>query len=169
MAAAPPPLPAALHSDQRLADEYRRAVVRRAHQAQAPRFARRSVIELEADMRKWTNEWNKSPKPFIWTKTGDKILGTLAAVLAGLQGLESLALLGGDASVEGPQRLNDQALAVVAGLPGLESLTLLDGTYTEADVAQLGRLPQLRRLCIEREGLTPLMFRFATAMPRSPS
>lgn len=65
----------------------------------------------------------------------------------------------------GPQRHNDQALAVVAGLPGLESLTLLGGTYTEAGLAQLGRLRQLRRLCIEREGLTPSMFRFAAAMP----
>jgi len=43
------------------------------------RSAHRAVTELEADLRKWTNEWNKNPKPFIWTKTADEILDTLAA------------------------------------------------------------------------------------------
>jgi transposase len=43
------------------------------------RSAHRSVTELEADIRKWTNEWNKNPRPFVWTKTADEILETLAA------------------------------------------------------------------------------------------
>jgi transposase len=43
------------------------------------RSAHRSVIELEADIRKWINEWNINPKPFIWTKTADQILDTLGA------------------------------------------------------------------------------------------
>jgi transposase len=43
------------------------------------RPAHRSVVELEADIRKWINAWNKDPKPFIWTKTADHILETLAA------------------------------------------------------------------------------------------
>jgi transposase len=43
------------------------------------RSAHRSVTELEADIRKWTTEWNKNPRPFIWTKTADQILETLAA------------------------------------------------------------------------------------------
>jgi transposase len=43
------------------------------------RSAHRSVTELEADIRKWINEWNKNPKPFVWTKTADQILETLAA------------------------------------------------------------------------------------------
>jgi transposase len=43
------------------------------------RSAHRSVPELEADIRKWINEWNKDPKPFVWTKTADQILETLAA------------------------------------------------------------------------------------------
>jgi transposase len=43
------------------------------------RSAHRSVTELEADIRKWINEWNKDPKPFVWTKTADQILETLAA------------------------------------------------------------------------------------------
>jgi transposase len=42
------------------------------------RSAHRSVTELEADIRKWINEWNKDPKPFVWTKTADEILETLA-------------------------------------------------------------------------------------------
>ena len=43
------------------------------------RSTHRSVVELEADIRKWINAWNKDPKPFIWTKTADQILETLAA------------------------------------------------------------------------------------------
>jgi len=43
------------------------------------RSAHRSVTDLEADIRKWINEWNKNPRPFIWTKTADEILETLAA------------------------------------------------------------------------------------------
>jgi transposase len=43
------------------------------------RSAHRSVTELEADLRKWTNEWNRNPTPFVWTKTADEILDTLAA------------------------------------------------------------------------------------------
>ena len=43
------------------------------------RSAHRSVTDLEADIRKWINEWNKNPRPFVWTKTADEILDTLAA------------------------------------------------------------------------------------------
>ncbi len=43
------------------------------------RSAHRSVTELEADVRKWTNEWNANPKPLIWTKIADYILDTLPA------------------------------------------------------------------------------------------
>jgi transposase len=43
------------------------------------RSAHRSVTELEADVRQWINEWNAAPKPFVWTKTADQILDTLAA------------------------------------------------------------------------------------------
>jgi len=42
------------------------------------RSAHRSVTELEADIRKGTSEWNKNPKPFIWAKSADDILQTLA-------------------------------------------------------------------------------------------
>jgi transposase len=43
------------------------------------RSTHRSVLELEADIRKWINAWNKDPKPFVWTKTAEEILRTLAA------------------------------------------------------------------------------------------
>ena len=43
------------------------------------RSAHRSVTALEADVRRWINEWNANPKPFVWTKTADQILDTLAA------------------------------------------------------------------------------------------
>src|SRR5580698_7047484 len=37
------------------------------------RSAHRSVVDLETDIRKWINEWNKNPKPFVWTKTADEV------------------------------------------------------------------------------------------------
>ena len=43
----------------------------------AAEFDQRS--ELEAGIREWINEWNKDPKPFVWVKTADEILETLAA------------------------------------------------------------------------------------------
>jgi transposase len=42
------------------------------------RSAHRSVTELEDDIRKWINEWNKDPRPFAWTKSADDILETVA-------------------------------------------------------------------------------------------
>jgi len=43
------------------------------------RSAHRSVTALEADVTAWIEAWNADPKPFIWTKTADQILETLAA------------------------------------------------------------------------------------------
>jgi hypothetical protein len=84
------------------------------------------------------------------------------SVIADLTALESLALYGDD---DGPGRLDDDALSMIADLPALEYLALLDGSYTGHGLRQLGRLPKLRHLHIEREGLTAPMFRFAAAMP----
>lgn len=33
---------------------------------------------LEADIRTWVKHWNEDPKPFIWTKTAEEILDSLA-------------------------------------------------------------------------------------------
>lgn len=41
----------------------------------------RSVQALEADLRNWVKAWNEDPKPFIWTKTADQILDSLARFL----------------------------------------------------------------------------------------
>jgi transposase len=37
-----------------------------------------SVQALEADIRTWIETWNQDPKPFVWTKTADEILSSLA-------------------------------------------------------------------------------------------
>jgi DDE superfamily endonuclease len=43
------------------------------------RPAHRSVTGLEAGIRKWINEWNADPKPFVRAKTAGEVLETLAA------------------------------------------------------------------------------------------
>jgi transposase len=43
------------------------------------RSTHRSVAALEADVKAWIEAWNADPKPFVWTKTADQILDTLAA------------------------------------------------------------------------------------------
>ena len=96
----------------------------------------------------------------------DNLGGDAPSVIADLTALESLSLAGDSAIDEGPSlRLDDHALSVIADLPALEYLSLLDGAYTEHGLRQLSRLPKLRHLHIEREGLTAPMFRFAAAMP----
>jgi transposase len=42
------------------------------------RGVHKSVQSLEADIRAWIAEWNADPKPFVWTKTADEILDSLA-------------------------------------------------------------------------------------------
>ena len=42
------------------------------------RGAHRSVQALEADIRSWIADWNSNPRPFIWTKTAEEILESLA-------------------------------------------------------------------------------------------
>jgi transposase len=54
------------------------------------RSAQRSVTELEADVRAWINEWNADPKPFVWTKTADEMLETLAALSTRIERLTTL-------------------------------------------------------------------------------
>jgi transposase len=43
------------------------------------RSAHRSVRELVASIRTWITNWNDNPKPFVWHKSADQILDTLAA------------------------------------------------------------------------------------------
>jgi transposase len=43
------------------------------------RGAHRSVPELERDIERWAAGWNENPRPFVWTRTADEILHSLAA------------------------------------------------------------------------------------------
>src|SRR5689334_9921347 len=43
------------------------------------RNAHRSVRDLVASIRTWINNWNDDPKPYVWHKTADEILDSLAA------------------------------------------------------------------------------------------
>jgi hypothetical protein len=42
------------------------------------RGSHRSVRELDRSIRPWVAAWNEHPRPFVWTKTADEILGTIA-------------------------------------------------------------------------------------------
>lgn len=42
------------------------------------RGVHKSVQALEADVRAWIADWNQHPRPFIWTKTAEEILDSLA-------------------------------------------------------------------------------------------
>ena len=43
------------------------------------RGVHRSVRELNTDIRDWLEHWNEEPRPFVWTKSSDQILETIAA------------------------------------------------------------------------------------------
>jgi transposase len=43
------------------------------------RGVHRSVTALEKDIRGWIQHWNTDPKPYVWTRTADQILESLAA------------------------------------------------------------------------------------------
>jgi transposase len=42
------------------------------------RGTHRSVRQLNSDIRAWIDTWNQDPKPFVWTKTADEILDSIA-------------------------------------------------------------------------------------------
>jgi transposase len=42
------------------------------------RGAHRSVRQLNADIRAWIDTWNEDPRPFVWAKTADEILDSIA-------------------------------------------------------------------------------------------
>ena len=46
------------------------------------RGTHRSTKELEASINGWIDRWNDDPKPFVWHKSADEILETLAAYCA---------------------------------------------------------------------------------------
>ena len=50
------------------------------------RGAHKNVQALEADIRAWIKNWNDDPKPFIWTKTAEEILDSLASFCRRISG-----------------------------------------------------------------------------------
>ena len=42
------------------------------------RGAHMSVRALEADIRGWIEQWNNDPRPYVWTKTAEQILASIA-------------------------------------------------------------------------------------------
>lgn len=42
------------------------------------RGTHRSVRQLNQDIRAWIDTWNENPKPFVWTKTSEQILDSIA-------------------------------------------------------------------------------------------
>ena len=52
------------------------------------RGAHKSVQALEADIRAWIADWNQHPRPFIWTKTAEEILDSLARYCRRISGAE---------------------------------------------------------------------------------
>jgi transposase len=42
------------------------------------RSAHKTVRELNADIRAWIETWNANPRPYVWTKTADQILDSIA-------------------------------------------------------------------------------------------
>jgi len=54
---------------------------------QIRRGAHKSVQALEADIRSWIVDWNTNPKPFVWTKTAEEILESLARYLRRISGV----------------------------------------------------------------------------------
>lgn len=48
----------------------------------------RSVQALEKDLRNWVTAWNEDPKPFIWTKTAEEILASIARYLKRINGAD---------------------------------------------------------------------------------
>ncbi|MCQ4152386.1 IS630 family transposase [Rhodococcus qingshengii] len=47
-----------------------------------------SVAALEKDVREWIADWNENPKPFVWIKTADEILPSLAKYIERISGAE---------------------------------------------------------------------------------
>ena len=50
------------------------------------RGVHKSVQALEKGVRAWIENWNENPRPFMWTKTADEILDSLAKYIARISG-----------------------------------------------------------------------------------
>jgi transposase len=50
------------------------------------RGVHKSVPALEADIRRWIELWNDDPRPYVWVKTADEILDSIAAFCQRISG-----------------------------------------------------------------------------------
>lgn len=50
------------------------------------RGAHKSVQAMEKDVHAWIKTWNEDPKPFVWRKTAEEILDSLAKYIARISG-----------------------------------------------------------------------------------
>lgn len=53
------------------------------------RGVHKSVQALEHDIREWVKAWNDDPKPFVWKKTAEEILDSLARYLQRVTGQDA--------------------------------------------------------------------------------
>ena len=53
------------------------------------RGAHKSVQALEKDIRDWAASWNQNPKPFVWKKSAEEILDSLARYLRRVTGQDA--------------------------------------------------------------------------------
>jgi len=53
------------------------------------RGVHKSVQALEHDIREWVKAWNDDPKPFVWKKTAEEILDSLARYLQRVTGQDT--------------------------------------------------------------------------------
>ena len=78
LAAASPAIPSALHptgsSWLNLVERWFSELTTK----KIKRGAHRSVPELERDIKDWVKTWNENPRPYVWVKTADQILASLA-------------------------------------------------------------------------------------------
>lgn len=57
------------------------------------RGVHRSTRQLNTDIREWIEHWNEEPRPFVWTKTADQILESLAGYCARINGSGETCLI----------------------------------------------------------------------------
>ncbi|WP_307961810.1 hypothetical protein [Salinispora arenicola] len=75
------PLPPARHPHRLLLAQPGRTLVRHLTEQKIQRGAHKGVQSLEADIRSGIADWNSNPRPFVWTKTAEKILDSLARLV----------------------------------------------------------------------------------------
>jgi transposase len=52
------------------------------------RSVHKSVAAPEKDVTNWIEHWNKNPRPFVWKKTAEEILDSLARYIQRISGAE---------------------------------------------------------------------------------